>query len=71
MAGREDAAIPLELPPCEAMAFGHFVKRIDYDTCARLANVTATYGKRAECDVIWSAVCLLRRQLDEAGFTPQ
>jgi hypothetical protein len=59
--------IPLELPPDEAEAFGQFVRRIDYDTCARIANVTATYGKRAECDVMWSAVRMLLRQLAEAG----
>jgi hypothetical protein len=69
MADRE-AAIPLELPLDEAEAFSQFVKRIDYDTCTRLANVTATYGKRAECDVLWSAVRMLLRQLAEAGFTP-
>jgi hypothetical protein len=69
MADRE-ATIPLELPPDEAEAFIQFVKRIDYDTCARLANVTASYGKRAECDVMWSAVRMLLRQLAEAGFAP-
>jgi hypothetical protein len=67
MADRE-AAIPLELPPDEAAAFGRFVKQIDYDTCARLAHVTAMYGKRAECDVTWSAVRMLLHQLAEAGF---
>jgi hypothetical protein len=66
MADRE-AAIPLELPPDEAEAFGQFVKRTDYDTCARFAKVTATYGRRAECDVMWSAVRMLLRQLAEAG----
>jgi hypothetical protein len=66
----QEATIPLELPQEEAAAFGRFVKRIDYDMCARLADVAAMHGKRAECDVMWSAVRMLLRQLAEAGFAP-
>lgn len=68
MADREAATIPLELPLDEAEAFGQFVGRVDYDTCARLANDTTSYGKRGECDVMWSAVRMLLRQLAEAGL---
>lgn len=67
MADREAAIIPLELPLDEAEAFGQFVRRIDYDTCARFARIIARYGKRSECDVMWSAVRMLQHQLAEAG----
>jgi hypothetical protein len=67
MADREAATIPLELPPDAAEAFSQFVRRVDYDTCARFARIIARYGKRAECDVMWSAVRMLQYQLAEAG----
>jgi len=52
----------------KASALGQLVKRIDYETCARFASVCWTYGNRAESDDMWSAICLLQRQLAEAGF---
>jgi hypothetical protein len=70
MASREAATIPLELPPDEARAFSQFIKRIDYETCAWFAGASARYGERREGDVVWSAVCMLQRQLAEAGFAP-
>jgi hypothetical protein len=70
MADPEAATIPLELPPDEAEALGQFVRRIDYDTCVRFADVDAMYGNRAECDVMWSAVRMLLHQLAEAGLAP-
>jgi hypothetical protein len=33
--------------------------------------VTVTYHGRAEGDVMWSAVCMLQRQLADAGFAPR
>jgi hypothetical protein len=68
MADREAATIPLELPPDEAEAFDRFIRRIDYDTCARFARIIAKYGLRAECDVMWSAIRMLQHQLAEAGI---
>jgi hypothetical protein len=71
MANQETITIPLVLPFDEAAALAQFVKRIDYETCAKFAAVCWTYGNRAESDVMWSAVCLLQRQLAEAGFAPR
>ena len=71
MAGSETTTIPLELPPDEARALAQFVKRIDYETCARFASITTTYGRRSEGDVMWSAICMLQRQLGEAGIAPR
>ena len=45
---------PFELPPDEAAALAQFVKRVDYGTCTRFANVTVTYHGRAEGDVMWA-----------------
>jgi hypothetical protein len=66
-----DATIPLELPRDEAAALSQFVKRVDYDTCARFASPRATYHGRCEGDAMWSAICMLQRQLAEAGFAPR
>jgi hypothetical protein len=68
MADSENTTIPLELPREEATAFAQIVKRLDYNTCAKWSSMTRTYGPRSEHDVMWSAVCMLERQLNEAGF---
>jgi hypothetical protein len=71
MADPDAITIPLELPRDEAAALAQLVKRIDYETCARFASTTTTYGLRSEGDTMWSAVCMLQRQLGEAGFAPR
>ena len=71
MAVNDDSKIPLELPHNEAAAFSQFVKRVDYDTCTRFASKFVFYDGRPEGDVMWSAVCMLQRQLGEAGFDPR
>jgi hypothetical protein len=71
MATSDTVTIPLILPFDEAAALAQFVKRIDYDTCARFAAVCWLYNGRSEGDVMWSAICLLQRQLAEAGFAPR
>jgi hypothetical protein len=71
MANEDAITIPLELPRDEAAALSQLVKRIDYDTCSRFASVSTTYSGRWERDVMWSAVCMLQRQLGEAGFAPR
>jgi len=68
MAGPETTTIPLELPRDEARALAQIVKRIDYNMCAKWSSMTRMYGPRSEHDVMWSAVCMLERQLGEAGF---
>ena len=71
MAEKDATTIPLELPPNEAAAFSQFVKRVDYDTVGRFTARTVTYNGRSEHDTAWSALCMLRRQLAEAGFDPR
>jgi hypothetical protein len=44
---------------------------IDHELCNRLAGVYVTYNGRSEGDTMWSAVCLLQRQLADAGFAPR
>ena len=70
-ATQEPTIIPLELPRSEAAAFSQFLKRIDYDTCARFASTFVFYSGRTEGDTMWSAVCLVQRQLADAGFNPR
>jgi len=66
------AIIHLDFPEEEAAALAQFVKRVDYDTVQRFAAVCWIYGNnRAEAHVMWSALCLLQRQLAEAGFAPR
>jgi len=71
MAEPEAISIPLELPRDEAAALAQFVKRVDYETCVRFASPTTTYDGRSEGDVMWSAICMLQRQIAEAGFAPR
>lgn len=73
MAERDNITIPLELPPDEAAALAQLVKRIGYNDCAKFANKRMVYGlqARSEADVMWSAICMLQRELAEAGFAPR
>lgn len=64
--------IPLELPSSdEAVALAQYVKRIGYEDVNKFASPCITYGGRTEADVMWSAVCVLQRQLADAGFAPR
>ncbi len=69
MADSEVITIPLCLPRNEAVALAQFVKRIDFDTCARFAALTVTYDGPAERNVIWSGVLTLQGALASAGYT--
>jgi len=71
MATDHTITIPLELLPDEAAALAQLVKRIGYNDCAKLADRHVTYNGRCEGDVMWSAVCMLQRELAEAGFAPR
>jgi hypothetical protein len=71
MADRDTITIPLELPFDEAAALAQLVKRIGYDDCVRLSSQFDRYSGRTEADVMWSAVCMLQRELAEAGFAPR
>jgi hypothetical protein len=62
------AAIPLALPPLQAMALAQFVKRVDFETVARFAPVTvACDDGKSEADLTWLALIALRHALAEAG----
>jgi hypothetical protein len=63
--------ISLDMPANELVALAQLVKRLDYGTCSRFASRSLTYGNRSEGDTMWSAVCLLQRQLADAGFAPR
>jgi len=71
MAALEAITIPFELPRDEAAALSQFVKRVDYDTCARFASKFVFYNGRAEADTMWTAVRMVQGQLAEAGFAPR
>jgi hypothetical protein len=72
MANQQVITIRLEFPsPDEAAALAQFVKRLGYDDCVRKASLFVFYSGRTEGDVMWSAICLLQRQLAEAGFAPR
>jgi hypothetical protein len=54
--------ILLRLPPDEAMALAQFVKRLDFETCARFANAAWRYpGNRREAEVMWFGLDKLQR----------
>ena len=67
----KQVTISLCLPEAEARALAQMVKRMIPDDCVRLSNRFERYNGRAECDVMWSAVGLLRDALAEAGFAPR
>ena len=72
MADQQAITIPLDLPPDEADAFAHLLKRTTYGDCARCSNRVRKYPDgRAELDVMWSAVKLIENQFAEAGFAPR
>jgi hypothetical protein len=72
MADPRVITIPLDLPPDEADAFAHLLKRTTYDDCIRHSNRLPKYPDgRAELDVMWSAVKLIENQFAEAGFAPR
>jgi hypothetical protein len=67
---KEDIAIPLRLPAYEALALAYLLKHLEYETVVRHSR-QCVYGRRQECDVMWAAAQLLRRQLADAGFVPR
>ena len=71
MAAPEPITIPLRLPHGEAMALARLCQRFHFETCVDFASAFVAYDGRAECDVIWSAVNVLRTALADAGFSPQ
>jgi hypothetical protein len=63
--------ITLDMPANELAALAQLVKRIGFEDVKRFAASSMTYGARSEGDMMWSAVCLLQRQLADAGFAPR
>jgi hypothetical protein len=65
----QTAAIPLTLPPLQAIALAHFVKRVNFETVARLSPVTvACDDGKSEADLTWLALIALRHALAEAAL---
>jgi hypothetical protein len=71
MANPDTITIPLILPFDEAQALSQLVKRIDHATIGRFTSTFTFYSGRPEQDVAWSAICLVQRQLADAGFNPR
>jgi hypothetical protein len=62
------AAIPLVLPPLQAIALAQFVRRVDFETVARFAPVTvACDDGKSEADMVWLALIALRGALAKAA----
>jgi hypothetical protein len=61
----------LALPSLQAKALAHFVKRVDFETVARLSSVAVVADGKSEADLIWLALAELRRALAEADAVPQ
>jgi glucose-6-phosphate dehydrogenase assembly protein OpcA len=51
-------------------ALAHFVKRVDFETVARLTSVAVVSDGKSEADLIWLALAELRSALAEAGAVP-
>jgi len=67
----KQVTVSLCVPESEGWALAQMVKRTGYDDCTRLSNRFERYNGRAEADVMWSALALLRAALAEAGFAPR
>lgn len=63
-----EKTIPLELPEDEAKALAGMVHRFNLNDTAKFSNRTKYDDGRREQDVLWSAICMLERQLVEAGM---
>jgi hypothetical protein len=63
----ETTRISLALPSLQAAALAHFIKRVDFETVARLASVSVVSDGKSEADLIWLALTELRGALTEAG----
>jgi hypothetical protein len=64
-------AITFNISVIEATALAEFLKRLDYEDCARFAAPFVSYDGLSEADTIWAAVLTLQRGLGEAGYIPR
>jgi hypothetical protein len=48
------------------LALAHFVKRVDFETVARMASISIVSDGKSEADLIWQALIRLRNALAEA-----
>ena len=64
-------AIPLVLPSLQAKALALFVKRVDFETVARMSAVTVVSDGKSEADLIWLALGELRGALAAADVKPR
>ncbi len=59
--------ISLALPSVKAKALANFVKRVDFETVARMASVSVVADGKSEADLIWLALIGVRNALAQAG----
>ena len=59
--------ISLALPSVKAKALANFVKRVDFETVARVAFITIAADARSEAELMWQALGELRSALPQAG----
>ena len=71
MSGSKTTEIHLALPSLQAMALANFVKRVDFETVARVASVSVVSDGKSEADLIWLALIALRRAVADAGASAQ
>ena len=67
----DDILLRIYVPGDEVLAFAQLLKRLTYSDCQRLVDRNSLYGKRAEGDVMWSAVQTVQHQLAWAGYAPR
>jgi len=62
----ENKLVALDMPPDEAHAIAHLVKRLD-----RSERLSHRYDRGAERDAMIAGIDKLQRALAEAGFAPR
>jgi hypothetical protein len=63
--------VQLALPSLQALALAHFIKRVDFETVVSFASVAAARDDdKAEADLVWLALIVLRSALAEAAPGP-
>jgi hypothetical protein len=67
----ETTRIALALPPIEAAALAHFVKRVDFEMVASLSSVSVVSDGKSEADLIWLALIALRSALAVVDVGPR
>ncbi len=67
MSDAEVTEIHMALPRLEALALANLLKRVDFETVARMASVSVVADGKSEADLIWLALIGVRNALAQAG----